>query len=696
VRHRHIARLIAALLVASLGLPAQVVARDPEPAPQPPAGIRQGPPLATTSGTAPRSDQVIIRYRAGTTGVQRANERARRGLARVRSLAPDLDVVRLPVSAPLQPAALVRGSGVIAEAVPDGYVSAFVDPTAEPAWAWQWGHHNTGQLIRGYDASYFYGVPDVDIDGLEALDVTAGSGSVVVAVIDDGVDFGHPDLDGRAWTNPGETGLDEDGFDKATNGKDDDGNGYVDDVRGWDFCNNDNTVHDFNEDWHGTAVAGVIAAEVDGFGTVGVAPETRIMALKFLQQEPDPQHPRCGQHSMAIAAIRYARSFGVPIINASWGGPGANPVLKTEIEQSGALFVAAAGNDGANIDTHPIYPAAFDSPNILTIAAIHNEGGLASFSNYGKTSVDVSAPGEGVLGPCPADAAHPSPGTCWLDGTSFAAPYTTGVAALAGAAKPTLLASPTSLRSRVLTSAVPLAATNGLTATGRLVNARRAIDVTPPIQTGGLSVLPAASALLGSGTVTARLSWPAASDDLAMGSYRVEVSRNGGAWTTLATTTARTLDQVLAFSGTYQFRVTARDAAGNATAPLVTRVITPVRYEETTSLAKYAGSWSSSTQTSASGGKTRFTSGSGASVTFSFNGRTGALVAPLGPTKSSLKVYVDGAYVKTISLYASTTRPRTIVYTTGTLGAGTHTLKLVNVRVGSRIRADVDAFVVLR
>ena len=156
------------------------------------------------------------------------------------------------------------------------------------------------------------GSPDADIDARQALGITTGDPATVVAVIDDGVDFSHPDLAGRAWTNPGESG---DG--RETNGIDDDGNGYIDDVHGWDFCHDDNTVHDPDQDFHGTHVAGTIAASLNGVGVVGVAPNVSIMALKFIS---DDMPKDCGLDSQAIAAIAYAKSFGVHIANASWGG----------------------------------------------------------------------------------------------------------------------------------------------------------------------------------------------------------------------------------------------------------------------------------------------------------------------------------------------------------------------------------------
>ena len=191
-----------------------------------------------------------------------------------------------------------------------------------------------------------------------------------MAVIDDGVDFSHPDLAARAWTNPGEAGGG-----KETNGIDDDGNGYVDDVHGWDFCHDDNTVHDFDDDWHGTHVAGTIAASLDGQGIVGVAPGVSIMALKFLGDDD-----ACGYDSMAIRAIAYAKSFGVRIANASWGAEGRpqdSPDLYHAIQTSGMLFVAAAGNSGSDNDDGPstTLPASFDLPNIVSVGAVDDTGG---------------------------------------------------------------------------------------------------------------------------------------------------------------------------------------------------------------------------------------------------------------------------------------------------------------------------------
>jgi len=229
--------------------------------------------------------------------------------------------------------------------------------------------------------------PNVDINALEACAITNGDSNLVVAVIDDGVNFSHPELAGRAWTNPGEV---------PNNNLDDDANGYVDDVNGWDFFHGDKTVHDPTEDRHGTHVSGTIAASIDGQGVVGVAPNVKIMALKFLG-------PEGGYTSDAILAIQYAKAEGAKISNNSWGGPYGpyDQALYDAINNSGSLFVAAAGNDGSNNDAYPVYPASYDLPNILSVAAVDNQGKLASFSNYGATSVDISAPGVGILSSVP-------------------------------------------------------------------------------------------------------------------------------------------------------------------------------------------------------------------------------------------------------------------------------------------------------
>jgi subtilisin-like proprotein convertase family protein len=240
----------------------------------------------------------------------------------------------------------------------------------------------------------------------------------VTAVIDTGVDYTHPDLASNIWTNTDEV---------AGNGIDDDGNGFVDDVRGWDFVNNDSDPMDDNG--HGTHVAGTIGAVGNnGIGVTGVAWTASIMPLKFLDQSGS------GSLSDAIKAIQYARVNGAKIINASWGGGGFSSALQSAITQfitSGGLFVAAAGNEATNNDVTPSYPANYQG--VISVGASTRTDTRASFSNYG-TSVDVFAPGQSILSTLPGNRYGS------LSGTSMATPQVAGALALLWGQNPTLSA----------------------------------------------------------------------------------------------------------------------------------------------------------------------------------------------------------------------------------------------------------------
>ena len=262
-----------------------------------------------------------------------------------------------------------------------------------------------------YGSVYSEGSGSYDIGAVGAWEVSTGAGAVV-AVIDTGIDVGHEDLSPNIWSNPGEI---------PGNGIDDDNNGYIDDVQGWDFCENDSSVHNpanLNDEQHGTHVAGIIAAVKDNsMGIAGVASNAKIMPLKAFTGGT-------AYTSEIIAAIEYASQMGVKIVNCSWGNMVDNPALRDTISNSEMLFVCAAGNSGLNIDVTPVYPASYDFPNILTVASINRDGDLSSFSNYGTSSVDVTAPGEGILSTLPGDQYGQ------MSGTSMAAPFVSGEAAL--------------------------------------------------------------------------------------------------------------------------------------------------------------------------------------------------------------------------------------------------------------------------
>ncbi len=380
--------------------------------------------------------------------------------------------------------ALLRNPRV--EAVEYNYeVRASVTPN-DPRYPELWGLNNIGQTG---------GKPDADVDAPEAWDVQTGT-DVVVAVIDTGVDYTHPDLAANIWTNPGEI---------PGNGIDDDGNGYVDDVHGYDFCNNDNDPKD--DHGHGTHVAGTIAAVGNnGVGVTGVSWSARIMAVKFLCAGGS------GTTSAAISAVLYAADMNAKVMNNSWGGGGFSQALMDAIataDQAGALFVAAAGNNGADNDATPFYPSSYQVPNVLAVAATDLNDAKAFFSNYGATSVGLGAPGVSILSsvppvgdPCCSD---PS-GYKLLSGTSMATPHVSGAAALAFAQYPGITHQQAKLR--LMSGADPIPALAGITITGGRLNARTALqeDNVPPAQVTNLTVL-------FSGARSVMLEWAATGDD---------------------------------------------------------------------------------------------------------------------------------------------------------------------------------------
>ncbi len=280
----------------------------------------------------------------------------------------------------------------------------------DPRYSSQWGLHNVGQTG---------GLTDADIDAPEAWNTTTGSRTIIVGVIDTGIDYNHPDLAANIWRNTREI---------AGNGIDDDGNGYRDDVRGWDFANND--ADPFDDNAHGTHVAGIIGAVGNNsVGIAGVAWNVQLMPLKFLTANGS------GATSNAVSAINYAVANGAKILNNSWGGGGFNSALNDAVSRAraaGVIFVAAAGNEANNNDVNPSYPANINYDNVISVAATDSSDRLASFSNFGATSVDIAAPGVGILSTTPNNTYSS------FSGTSMATPFVAGAAALVWSANPTL------------------------------------------------------------------------------------------------------------------------------------------------------------------------------------------------------------------------------------------------------------------
>jgi len=243
-----------------------------------------------------------------------------------------------------------------------------------------------------------------------AWSVTQGSPEIVVADIDSGMDMEHPDLKGNLWINPGES--------DGSPGRDLDGNGYANDVHGYDFYAKKGSPQD--ENGHGSHTAGTIAALKNGIGVIGVAPKVRIMPLRFL----GPQGQ--GSTADAIEAIRYATRMGARVISASWGGGGFSSLLAQAVadaQKAGVIFVAAAGNEGKDISYQPAYPANLDG--VIAIAASTGSDQLAYFSNYGPSVVMIAAPGVNIL------STYLGKGYKSLSGTSMATPQVSGAIALA-------------------------------------------------------------------------------------------------------------------------------------------------------------------------------------------------------------------------------------------------------------------------
>jgi hypothetical protein len=308
-----------------------------------------------------------------------------------------------------------------------------------------WGLHNTGQTG---------GIVDADIDAPEAWDITTGSREVLVGVIDTGVDRSHPDLLANMWTNPHEI---------PGNSIDDDGNGFVDDVHGWDFFSNDNNPTD--EEGHGTHCAGTIGGVGNNVtGVTGVCWQVSIVGLRFLG-------PSGGSTSDAIEAVNYSRDLGVDLTSNSWGGGGFSSLLQTAIASAGAaeqLFIAAAGNDGSNVDLSPQYPAGYALNTIVSVASSTSSDTRSSFSNYGATTVDLAAPGSSIYSTVPGSS------YATYSGTSMATPHVSGAVALLKSIAPDMSAA--EIKTRLLETVDPVAAFASNTLSGGRLNVAQLIE----------------------------------------------------------------------------------------------------------------------------------------------------------------------------------------------------------------------------
>ena len=431
----------------------------------------------------------------------------------------------------------------------------------DPLFGSTWGMNNTASQLN-------------DIDAPQAWDIYTGDPNYRVAVIDTGIDFNHPDLQGNIWNNPGEI---------ANDGIDNDGNGYIDDVSGWNFVTNTNNPQDGNG--HGTHVSGTIAAKGNnGIGVAGVAWNAKIVPLKFLSDTGS------GTTANAIKAIDYCTANGIKLSNNSWGGGLFDSLLLQAITNAGAadhLFIAAAGNSALNIDVSLSYPASYNLSNMVNVASTANSGILSSFSNYGVSTVQVAAPGSNIFSTWPVALTvlgQPN-GYNSISGTSMATPHVTGLAALLRGKMPSWTA--TQVRSAILGSTKPLTALAGKVGREGIISAYNALAATnveaiPPTVNAVRTPATANAAGWNNANVTVAIT---GTDNVGGSGVRdIKYTINGG---TTLTTVGSTTNVVRSTDGIATLAYWATDNSGNVspvgsmtvrvdkTAPVTTITATP-------------------------------------------------------------------------------------------------------------------------
>jgi subtilisin family serine protease len=362
-----------------------------------------------------------------------------------------LALIHVASGDPVAAMAALQGEASVLRAGLNYLMTTQVVPN-DPLFGSTWGMNNTTSQLN-------------DIDAPQAWDIYTGDPNYRVAVIDTGIDFNHPDLQGNIWVNPGEI---------ANDGIDNDGNGYIDDVRGWNFVTNTNNPQDGNG--HGTHVSGTIAAKGNnGIGVAGVAWNAKIVPLKFLSDTGS------GTTANAIKAIDYCTANGIKLSNNSWGGGLFDSLLLQAITNAGAadhLFIGAAGNSALNIDVSLSYPASYNLSNMVNVASTTNTGALSTFSNFGVATVQVAAPGSSIFSTWPVALTvlgQPN-GYNSISGTSMAAPHVTGLAALLRGKMPSWTA--TQVRSAILGSTKRLSNLAGKISREGIISAYNALLAT--------------------------------------------------------------------------------------------------------------------------------------------------------------------------------------------------------------------------
>ena len=378
-----------------------------------------------------KEGELLVKFKSGvvTTSSLKIHQRVGASVTKKFTVVPNLELVILPQGQPVKDAVIKYMSDPNVEYAEPNYIRRVAVLPNDTYFPQQWALHNIGQFAGGTE--------DADIDAPEAWDISQGSSSIIVAVLDTGIDYNHPDLVNNIWINIGET--------SCVDGIDNDGNGYIDDCKGWDFssCAQFSPLPPYNcitskspdkypmdDNGHGTHGAGIIGAGGNnGVGIAGVMWNVKLMALKFLNADGE------GTTADEIAGIQYAIVKGAKIINASFGGEAYSQAEYDAINAAnaaGILFVAAAGNGGEdgigdNNDLTPFYPASYNLPNIISVAATDQNDIRVPFSNFGPNSVHVAAPGVYILSTIPQNLFSDKE---FSSGTSMATPHVSGLAGL--------------------------------------------------------------------------------------------------------------------------------------------------------------------------------------------------------------------------------------------------------------------------
>ena len=348
-------------------------------------------------------NEVIVRWKLGVTSDERAAVRVQANAQIIREFrfieAEHLKLADDAISR-------LQNDPRVEYIEPNQMIRPAIMPN-DPRFSEQWSLQNTGQTG---------GTAGADIDAVPAWSVYTGDSNLLIGVIDSGIDYNHPDLTGNVWTNLGEI---------PSNGLDDDNNGYVDDIHGYDIVNDDGDPWD--DLYHGTHVSGIIAASGNnGVGISGVNWQAKLVGIKIFD--------KCGFGSVAdgVAAFEYALAVGVRLTNNSWGYTGApNQALIDAINacaEAGQICVAAAGNFNQDTDAFPFYPSSYDLPSIISVMATDHNDTKPTFSNYGLVTVDLGAPGVNILS---TESSEVGGGYGIRSGTSMACPHVAGAVALA-------------------------------------------------------------------------------------------------------------------------------------------------------------------------------------------------------------------------------------------------------------------------